>query len=352
MLEIFQTYRPLIQKTIEAYLQDSRQEHQSVNRWGEEIQDRLLPFINNGKLIRGGLSLLGYQMYSPGDVTPALPLAAAMEFFQSGFLVHDDIMDLDTTRRGNPSIYYQYQQLAARRNITEDARMGQSLGICAGDICFFWAYDLLSRLEGDALLLRRLYSLASREYTKVGLAQMEDVYFGYLEEEVSREEIFNVYRFKTARYTFSLPLMLGAILGGADESQVQILAGLGESLGLIFQIKDDELGLFGDEKQTGKPVGSDISEGKKTLIRYYLLESASEREKLQLSGLFGNPHISTQDIAYVRDLVRKNGILSQIQQDLDLLAAQARDQIKTLRIQEMYQTVLKGLLEYSLGRTV
>ncbi len=352
MLEIFQKYRPQIQKTIEDYLDIQAQTNQSINRWGQEIQDRLRPFICSGKLIRGGLSLLGYQMYSGKDFHPALPLAAAMEFFQSAFLIHDDIMDQDQTRRGKPSIYYQYQLNMQQAGITEDERLGQALGVCAGDISFFWAYDLLSHYECQEIIRTRILSLASREYIKVGLAQMEDVYFGFLEEEVSREEILNVFRYKTARYTFSLPLMLGAILAGAPQEAVDRLAKMGEALGIIFQIKDDELGIYGDSIVTGKPVGSDISDGKKTLFRHFLMQKAEPLEKLKLRSLFGNPHLTPQDIRYVKEMLERYNIQESIQEELDIQAKIAEQEIREARIGDEYRTVLRELLDYSLHRSI
>src|SRR6185437_3870747 len=125
---------------------------------------------------------------------------------------------------------------------------------------------------------------------------------GYTQNIVTQEEIEQVYRYKTARYTFSLPLMLGALLAQKDATIIQQLENFGEKIGTLFQLKDDDISLFGKEETTGKPEGSDIRENKKTLHRHYLFQYASSEEKQQLQTLFGKQNLTKNDIAYVREL--------------------------------------------------
>jgi len=349
-VEIFRDYKKSIAAHIEAYLSEWERNSGLVNRWGADTANRLRDFIKGGKMLRGGFVLLAARMYG-ADVEKVLPIAAAMEFFQSAFLIHDDIMDRDTLRRGKKSLYFQYEEMARNEYVGEAKRAGQSLGICLGDLAFFQGFELLSRVECAPNIRQSLTALASKEYAKVVLAQMEDVYFGLLQEEPDEQKILGVYRHKTARYTFSLPLMLGAIFAGTEDRQLKILSELGEQMGLIFQIKDDEIGLFGDNSEIGKPVGSDIMEDKKTLFRLYLMRESSEEERAALKKIFGHSRIDNKKIAFVRDMMRQKTVLTHVQKLLEKLHNGSRELIEKLEITEEGRKRLENLLDYSIKRT-
>ncbi len=385
-MHLFKEYKKQISSYIADYLTSEQVKLKSINRWGEDVPSRLLSFVNAGKQIRGSLVLLSAEMYGQ-TAQSCLPLAAAMEFSQSGFLIHDDIMDNDEYRRGGKSLYFQYQELARSQNVSQSLRSGQSLGICMGDIAFFWTYDLINQLSCTNAVRQQLFSMSSAEYVKVALAQMDDVYFGFNSSEPSQDEILNVYRYKTARYTFSLPLMLGAVFAQSDPNQINQLSLLGEDLGILFQIKDDELGIFGEPQKTGKPVGSDITEGKKTLFRLFLMQASNTTEQEKLNSIFGSPEmqgraafcknatrpgtqkhpvslqlpplkrkithkkdISEQDILYIQNQIKAKGILHQIETLLTTLAEQAQEKIDLLTITPKYKNLLTELLKYSLNR--
>ena len=210
--------------------------------------EQIKTYVGSGKCVRGCLVL----NTSPG----AVKLAAAMELLHSGLLMHDDIMDRDETRRGLPSMHSAYRGLFMR----DADHYGSSMAIGAGDLCYFYAFDLISQCTNSAELMCAI----TKELIHVGTAQMNEVYYSSSNYEPSKKEIMDVYRYKTARYTFSLPLMLGCIHTGENYAHyVQY----GEDVGIAFQIRDDWLNLFGDSAVTGKPVGSDIRENKKTLYR-------------------------------------------------------------------------------------
>jgi geranylgeranyl diphosphate synthase type I len=275
-----------------------------------------------------------------------------MELFQSALLVHDDIMDRDTTRRGLSSLFFQYAQLADRQGLNQSYHLGESLGICAGDVTFFIAFEILAGLDVDSDMYRRILALAAREIGYVGVAQMQDVYNGASSQRVTDADILRLYLYKTGRYTFSLPLMLGGILADRPDSDISLLEKLGESIGIVFQIRDDELGLFGNEAETGKPVGSDIREGKKTLFYGYLMELATGEDRERLAGIFGRQDLGDEDIRFVQDLTERLGIRDTVGK----LAEAEYKRASALLAQlsggvEQYIATLKSLLEYTLVRT-
>jgi geranylgeranyl diphosphate synthase type I len=273
-----------------------------------------------------------------------------MELLQSSFLIHDDIMDRDEVRRGAPTVFSQYAALGTQRRLPDPVRFGDSHAICAGDVAFFFAFDILSRLEIPAELLRQVLAISNRAVMETCVAQMQDVYFGSLPAgaSVAEEDVLRVYHYKTGRYTFTLPLQTGAVLAGCRGRVLESLETLGELFGVIFQIKDDEIGLFGNEGDIGKPVGSDVEEGKKTLFYAYLYEAAGEEQKKELTRLFGS---DGDGVHRVRRLVEELGVRTRVEAKLADLADRARQEIARLPdAGQEGRDLLTALLDYNLRR--
>jgi geranylgeranyl diphosphate synthase type I len=352
MNRFFQTQKETISEFLTDFLRDNIPDVSRVSHWGSDTMERLLGFTIQGKMLRGGLLMLGYRLSGGMIDQDALPAAAAMELFQSSFLVHDDIMDRDSLRRGKPTVFWQYKTLAEKGGLSDPYHAGESLGLCAGDISFFLGFELLSRICARNCTAGGLLSFCAREITYVGLAQMEDVWFGYAKELPSEETVLSLYTYKTGRYTFSMPLMAGALIAGRTIPELSILSKLGEKLGVIFQIKDDELGLFGDEKELGKPVGSDLKEGKKTPYAIALFREAKDGERERLLKIFGNPDITPADVRFVQELAGKLGIRERLAKRMEALAAETRSLIASLADCDVEALrVLTEFVEYNLSRS-
>ncbi|GAB6090976.1 polyprenyl synthetase family protein [Spirochaeta dissipatitropha] len=305
MKEFLDTYRPLIENRLEIFLEDSSRD---LNKWGPFLRSRILEYTLRGKMIRGALVFLGAALADEGfsDLDSASDAAAAMELLQSFLLIHDDIMDQDDTRRGAPAIHKQFRDMAISETWSDPGHSAISLGICAGDIAAFWAVEILSGLKLPESTYRKILSIASREIALVGAAQMQDVVHGVDPEDTDINSILDVYRYKTGRYTFSLPLMLGWLIAGGDDTGVSILAELGEEMGVIFQIQDDYIGLFGDPENSGKPNTSDVEENKKTLYRYFLFDSDAP---VEIRSLFGTQNLQSDHIRNIQDSCHTHGVL-------------------------------------------
>jgi geranylgeranyl diphosphate synthase type I len=304
-------------------------------------------------MVRGGLLALAAEMHGSALTRPILAAAAAMELLHSSLLVHDDIMDNDRLRRGSPTLFAQYERLArgAGRTRPEAAeRFGRSLGICAGDVGFFLAWDILSRLPVPPLRRSALLSLAARELAYVGIAQMQDVAFGAFPRMPAPADVLDLYLYKTARYTFSLPLAAGAILAGAGRKAIDRLATFGAHLGVVFQIRDDDIGIFGSRGLTGKPVGSDIREGKKTLLYLECLRRARGAEKKSLATLLGKPGLTTADVRTVREAAERLGARQRLADLMGELAGEAERIVDTLDVAEKHRAILRQICAESARR--
>lgn len=223
MPPIFLTYKSLIDTFLLQFLASKKTAFSDVHTFGHDVLDKIQKMVIAGKTIRGSLVLVSYCFTHNEPSEDAIKAAAAMELFQTALVIHDDIMDRDTVRRGLPSMHVQYKS--------------DALAMCVGDILFFLAFELLGSIQTDAVTLGRILRLAGREYQAVGIAQMADV----AKSAKTKEEILSLYTYKTARYTFALPLMIGAILAGTTKDTLRYLESYGVALGVLFQIRDDML---------------------------------------------------------------------------------------------------------------
>jgi len=336
---------------VTAFLASKRCDVSRLRPWGPDVLRRLRTFTLKGKMIRGGLVALGCEMAGGRAGAAAVRAGTALELIQSGLLIHDDIMDRDSRRRGGPSIHEQYARLAPAAGGSGDAHFGTSMAICAGEIAIFLAFEAMAGLSGPSKRTAVTQRLFASEFGLVGLGQMLDIEAGTARELLPERRVLEIYRYKTARYSFYLPLAAGWELGGGRSSVRPALERLGEDLGLVFQIKDDELGLFGSPGKTGKPVGSDIREGKRTLLAAGLLGRATGTDAERLGGIFGHVGATEADIRFTRDLAERLGVREEARQVMARLGRRAGKEIGALPVGKGHREILQGLLEYIVSRT-
>ena len=266
--EYIKQKKALLVDALHAFLITQKQIAPSSIPWGTDVIGRLEASMTQGKMIRGVLVLAGFELSNTPVLDDAIALALAMEFFQAGLLIHDDIMDNDTERRGKPSIHIQYTTLMEDQHSRYPKNTGKALGICAGDAAFFFGYRALA----SHAYSQTIYTRISEELTFVTYAQMQDARNGASNQSVSSiDEILSMYRYKTGRYSITLPLTVGMTLGGIPQETQNHIARFGDAIGIAFQLIDDRLDIFGDEKIIGKPVGSDLREGKQTPYIFFFV---------------------------------------------------------------------------------
>lgn len=287
--------------------------------WSNDVVKKIINFSSQGKMLRGSLFLRTYEIL--GGTKDVTKIAAALEITQSGILAHDDVMDKDDHRRSMPTIHKQYQ------DIIPDEHYSYSMAICFGDIAFFESFKHIPK---------ELINIYCEEMINCAYGQMQDIQFTYSNKEPTKQEILEVYKLKTARYTFSLPMMLAAKL---TQKNVELFKELGEHLGIIFQIIDDEIGLFSSKEQIGKTPGSDIEENKKTLHRHFLLQQSPELKKL-----FGKKP-STQELETIREHAKK--IKPKIQEIITIHHEKSKELIQKLSCDKKF---FEELSNYNLNR--
>jgi geranylgeranyl diphosphate synthase, type I len=258
LVEYIAKWKPAIDAGIALELSKRKQEVGELAPQLTEIVIAMEELSVGGKRLRGILTLLGYEAAGKEVDGEAVQAAVAMEIFHLGLMIHDDIMDQDELRRGVATIHSRYK----------DKRLGETLAILAGDYCFAWTSAILTELVLPARSLLAGLSVWNTYFRRVGYGQTLDVWTES-RGEISESEILQVLSLKSGEYSCVLPLVLGATLGEAEDNVVARLGKLGMELGLVLQLRDDYLAEYGDSKKTGKPVGGDSREGKKTLVTMY-----------------------------------------------------------------------------------
>lgn len=318
-----------------------------------EAFSKIKAFAISGKTVRGGLFLLAtrelnqekYEKYQ----NDLLLIATTLELIHSSILIHDDIIDQDEKRRGQDSIWNQYEQDAISKNYQDSKNYGQSLAICLGNIANFLANLALEKVATLPQEIRsEIKQVIAKEIIRTNFAEMLDSKITSQNTLPTIDEVSQMYLFKTARYTFSLPLQLAGITNNLDNSQLKKLVEIGEKLGLIFQIKDDQIGLFATEEISGKSFVSDIKEGKKTLFYLTLLEKASSDEKDFILKTFGKKTINEEEIENLQELFTKHAT-PQIDELMLKLSQETSSLIESFDSKKM-ANLLTEILEFNLSR--
>jgi len=237
-----------------------------------------------------------------GDASAVLPAAASVELIHNFTLVHDDIMDRDDFRRGVPTVHRIW---------------GVPTAIIAGDLLFSKAFEALLRcakhisvspervVEAARRLAEAVSTIAEGQALDMSLS-------GRLKEEVVSEEEYYEMIYKKTAALFKVSCEIGSIIGGGSEEQVRALSSYGENIGLAFQMLDDILGVTADEKVLGKPVGSDLREGKCTLIMIHALSNASSSQRAAIMKVYGKSEISVEELKLVVKLLEDLGSISYV----------------------------------------
>jgi len=348
MLPFFQDQQERIRKLIFELLDEKKTQYVQIRPWGPDVLDRLRALMREGKMIRGCLVLFAAHMFNKKANKDALRIAAAIELIHAAFLIQDDIMDEDKLRRGKKTLHIQYQDLVTKKGFKNPSKFGEGATICVSDVLMFLSYELLAQIRSPQRV--PVQAFLSRELPLVALAQMQDIYLSQSEDSFAEKDILSITKYKSAYYTFSLPLVAGGIFAQQPKKVLTQLEHLGDYMGMIFQIKDDELGLFGTEKELGKPIGSDIKENKKTLFYLHLFKKSSDAQKQKLKQIFGEKEVTDDMLAYVQKTIEETGTRQMIDKKIGAYEQKARNIIDALPVQERYQEDLLKLLQYNLER--
>ena len=260
----------------------------------------------NGKLVRGVLVDLGYNLLK--DDNYSSDLALAYELFQTSILVHDDIIDKDNTRRGKETIHYRNECHYTKHSLTNRKHLSNSIALCMGDYGLYLANQMIATSYQKHPNLGKVLEIFNQTVLKTIEGELLDVVLPYKSKhkEMSLAEIektiYEIDLLKTANYTIIGPLTTGLILAGGSKKQQQDITLFGEKIGIAFQIQDDILGIYND---MGKVIGSDIKEYKQTLLFSYTMDKKEYKD--ELLKYYGKEDISEKEIEIVQSIFKESG---------------------------------------------
>lgn len=309
-----------IQEELQRVEQKMRQISQVEYEHLAAVLDYLLQ--SGGKRLRPALVLFSTKFH-PTDPEKVISLAASVEMLHTATLVHDDMIDNSLVRRGNPTL---------------NATWNHGATVLAGDFLFAWAAGLAAETENV-----RVMSIFARSLMTICSGELRQI-FNSRGRLPTREEYYQRIYSKTASL-FAASTEAGAVLSGAPEPEVQALREYGHTLGMAFQIVDDVLDFVGDERELGKPVGSDLRQGIVTLPALYFHETHPADEAL-IKVLHSSRE---EEVKAIVAAIRESGAVELALDEARTFAQRSRESLQILPHNEYRQAML-DLADYVVER--
>ena len=324
----------------------------------DEIKKALMEFVrmnDSGKFLRATLIALGYNTLICND--DYTDLAIALEVFQTSILIHDDIIDNAVVRRGKETIPVSYiNSFDTLENSLEfknkRSKFADSMAICIADMGFYLAEELIVNGYKNNKNLADILSYYHNVAIMTCHGEMIDVALPFKEEfdlnsSDLEKSIMEIYKLKTAWYSVVGPYCLGLTLGGASKRLIKKCEDILINVGIAFQIKDDLLGIYGDENLLGKSTNSDIEEYKQTLLYSYAVKTEYKDELLKYYGKAGNE----EEINKVKEIFEKSGSKKYAEKMMNKLFKESIDKLSSLDIDDEWKNILLGFIVYLQNRS-
>ncbi len=327
-MDFVSRYKQLVDTALEEFFAKKETGKSGIER---DAISRLREFtMRGGKRIRPLFMILGYWLNSDID-SKVIRASISLELMQSYLLIHDDIIDRSEVRRGGPTFH---------RMFDYEERINEGISIVCADLSDAYSHEALLDVDFAPDRLNAAMRLMSEIVEFTGVGQLMDITLP-LGDDITPEDVTAIHKYKTAQYTVNGPMKMGATLAGYKNSEK--IDNYGLPLGIAFQIQDDILGMFGNEKELGKSVVSDFEEGKKTHLVLFTYEMAKRADVEFVKERLGKKGISKDDFQKVKDIIEKCGALERTRElsnkyyesatssISDLTgSSQKRDQLKTM----------------------
>ena len=280
-----------------------------------------------GKRLRPTLLLLATELFG-GKIENALPASLAIEYFHNFTLIHDDVMDNAPVRRGFTTIHEKYNLNTA---------------ILSGDVLMIKACEYLSKVEG--IYFKQVFDVYTKTAIEVCEGQQYDIDFE-TQKFVSHSEYIEMIRLKTS-VLLAASMKIGAILGGANETDAELLYTYAENLGIAFQIQDDILDCFGDEGLVGKQPGGDIIQNKKTLLLIEAMRLSSVQNDIRLNEwLNKTSYLNEEKVSSIQQIFYEYNIKQFALQQRNFYVEQSMLALENMNLDTTKKSILKSLVDY------
>lgn len=322
-----------IEEITAAELSERRTRLARISPESAALVDELEVFLEGGKLLRprfcfwGGIAALGREP-SAEEVDSLARLGAAIELVQAAALLHDDVIDHSPVRRGRPAQHVRAQREHEAAGLAGSSEeFGVAVAIVLGDLALTWAEQISAAIPDHAGHVAAARTEFEAMRTEVMSGQHLDILHqagGFASAPDAEQAALSVIRWKTVPYTVLRPVRMGAALMGAEEPELEALSAWAIEVGTGFQLRDDLLSVVGDQDSTGKPIGGDIVEGKRTVLLARTEAAADAGGRDLLSRMVGDAEAGESAIHAVHDLMVATGAVASVAADVRARAARAR----------------------------
>ncbi len=336
-----QEFTPYIDIFIKNELQYSQDLTHNVDI--ELLITSIMNLSQKGKRIRPALLYWAYGMLGGKndrrDVV--FKLGVVLELIHLYLLIHDDVIDRDFLRRGCPTL----QKVFYEKNKKKNLHFAESMATCGAIVLIFAIFEYFTTIDLPQDKKIQILRKISIQIKNTGYGEALDVLSTV--NVFSEKDILLTHNLKTARYTFETPLHVGAILAdNGDDNILQCLTKFAIPLGIAYQLQDDILGIFGTEQEIGKPMYSDLKDGKRTLLIVKALERATPKQKDIILRALGNTKYSKEFFCDVKNIIEKTGSLSYSKKIIKEKIHQALDILNDCDGQSPYKEYLIDLTKY------
>jgi geranylgeranyl diphosphate synthase type I len=219
---------------------------------------------------------------------------------------------------------------------------GADLAIVIGDVLYAMALQAFLAIKEETQNKEKALGKLIETTIYTGCGEFIELLYGAKSiDEIKKEDIYKIYDLKTANYTFASPLTIGATLAGADKSEVQRLFQYGLYLGRAFQIQDDILGIFGEEKEIGKSSLTDLQESKKTILIWHAYAHSPAKDRSKIKRILSKNNVSNDDLSRMRKLISGAGALDYANREIDTLIKEANRLNKYSSMKKIYKNALE-----------
>ena len=333
-------YSKIIEEYIRKFLDKTTEEAKNYHPFIENIYNDIQEFIlRKGKRLASCSTLLVYKGFSGKVDDNILKICIGIELYRHAILVHDDLVDLDVSRRGGPTLHKKFMNSYS----PYDSRFGDSVAVFAGNIIYSLANQAILDSGFPPVLINRVLGLSSKGYHDVNESQILDLLFEQKDVQVDE---WTVMASKRAATLFKVTLLAGAILAAAPENDFKLLEKVAENLGYSFDIQDDIIDSFAKKEEYGRSTCLDISKNKKPLHIICALESENTQKIEALKCLLGKQFLSYGEKDLARQLLKETGGLDKAKQISRQYANQARTLLLQTKLSDDVKEFFSSFIQY------
>ncbi|MCW4015285.1 MAG: polyprenyl synthetase family protein [Candidatus Bathyarchaeota archaeon] len=333
-------YGEVIEERLEAFLAEAVKEAEVYHPFIGKVYGDIKEFVlRKGKRLASCSTLLTYKGYVGNVDENILKACVGVELYRHAILIHDDLVDMDDTRRGASTLHKKFTNSYS----PYDGRFGDGAAVFAANIAYALGVRALMESGFSEENVGRVLLLTSEGYRAVNESQILDLLFE--QKDVSVEE-WTVMASKRAASLFKVTLLTGAILGDAPEADLSLLGEAAENMGYSFDIQDDIIDSFAKKEEYGRSTCLDISKNKKPLHIIYALTSKDQKKAEALKCILGKQFLSYGEKDLARQILKESGGLDNAKQASKRYAKQAKQAITKTSLAEDAKDFFNSFITY------